>query len=239
MKLHRFIGEFDLSAEHLIVQDAKLALQLSRVLRLKSGDKVVLCDGKGAEAQAVVRSLRPMSVSFNLEKLEVSGVETSRIVALYCSILKRENFELVAQKATEIGVRRIVPIITARTVKQDLKAERLTKIILEAAEQSGRVLLPALEAPISFKEALEQGRASDQALFFHPSGKEMCEQKQTGTSYALYIGPEGGWDDAEVDLAKKAGCAILSLGSLILRAETAALVATYAVIHSVGAISKK
>ncbi len=231
MKLHRFIGQFDLSTKHLIVEDVELASQLAKVLRLKSGDEVVLCDGKGNEAKAVIRSLRAMSVSFNLGEMESAESEPKRDVALHCSILKRENFELVAQKATEIGARKIVPILSDRTVKQDLKADRLVRIIKEAAEQSGRVRLPVLEAPRSLHDALEDGKGYDERFFFHLGGEPMEEQKMSGSSAAIYIGPEGGWDESEVALAKESGCSIVSLGSLTLRAETAAIIATYLAVH--------
>lgn len=231
MKLHRFIGQFDFSDEHLIVEDVELTSQLTKVLRLKAGDEVVLCDGRGTEVRAVIRSLRPMSVSFNIGEKKSIATESTKDVALFCSILKRENFELVAQKATEIGVTKIIPILSTRTVKQDLKAERLVKIIKEAAEQSGRVFLPVLEAPISLQEALEQGKKYGEQLFFHLGGESMGVLKKKSTSSAIYIGPEGGWDESEPILAKDAGCSIISLGAFTLRAETAAIVATYLTLN--------
>ena len=153
MRIHRFIGNFNLSEEQLIVQDADLASQLSRVLRLKEKDTVILCDGAGSEASATIRVLRKTSVAFRLEKKRLVLAEPQREVTLYCSILKRENFELVAQKATEVGIRSIVPIVTARTVKQDINPVRIAKIMKEAAELSGRGIVPTLSAPLSFSDA--------------------------------------------------------------------------------------
>lgn len=227
MRLHRFIGEFNLTSEHLIIDDAELVAQLAKVLRLKEGDGVILCDGRGYEAKASIRSIRPMSVSFHLEKKKRVLADSQREVTLYCSILKRENFELVVQKATEIGIKTIVPILSTRTVKQDINPKRLTKIIKEASEQSGRGSLPKLVAPLSFTEAVEQGRACEEQLFFHLEGGELKERKRKTGTCALYIGPEGGWDDTEIALAIKSGFTIVSLGSLTLRAETAAIVGAY------------
>lgn len=227
MRLHRFIGSFDLSSRNLIVEDAELAGQLSKVLRLKEGDEVILCDGKEWESVAEIRSIRATSVSFRIGMKEQVSAESTRGVTLFCSILKRENFEFVVQKATELGVATIVPTVCVRTIKQELKAERLCKIAKEAAEQSGRGSVPTIASPIPFSEAVKQGSAHDEQFFFHPSGKPFGGISHAAQRIAAFVGPEGGWAESEIAEAKQAGMTIVSLGSLTLRAETAAIIAVY------------
>lgn len=227
MRLHRFIGTFDLSAEQLIVDDAELSSQLSKVLRLKSGDEVILCDGNGFEARAEIRSIRATSASFKLGKKERVVSEPESSVTLYCSILKRENFDLVVQKATEVGVKKIVPLICERTVKQELKADRLAKIAKEAAEQSGRGVVPVIGAPLSLSDAFTEGAKYGELFLFDPTGAPLSSATSTARTVALFVGPEGGWSDAELGLAKQSGMQIVSLGALTLRAETAAIIASF------------
>ena len=156
------------------------------------------------------------------------GAVAAVAAVLYCAILKRENFELVVQKATEIGVREIVPLITQRTVKLDIKEERLRKIITEAAEQSGRGRVPMLRQAMSFADALADAQRND-ANFFFDISDVIVEEGAIGDAMrrGLFVGPEGGWSYEEVLAARAAGCHIISLGALTFRAETAAIIASY------------
>jgi 16S rRNA (uracil1498-N3)-methyltransferase len=146
--------------------------------------------------------------------------------------LKKSNFELVVQKATEIGVGEIVPILCKNTVKTGLNLKRLEKIAKEAAEQSKRVTLPKIEKILSFKEAIEKARNFDLKILFDISGKNPSFLKRKVKNVAIFIGPEGGWDKSEIELAKKENFEILNLGKLNLRSETAAIVSSFLIIHS-------
>jgi 16S rRNA (uracil1498-N3)-methyltransferase len=137
----------------------------------------------------------------------------------------------VVQKATECGVKKIVPLISARTVKTGLKKERLEKIIKEASEQSGRGMLPALMETMSFSEALEQAKDNEQNFFFDASGSSFADQVLNNNSVGIFVGPEGGWTSDEINLAKEKGCLLASLGQLILRGETAAIIASYFAVY--------
>src|SRR3989344_2070787 len=137
MKLHRFILPFTIS-----------------------GEQVLLCDEGMNEVLAEVTEIVHKVIKVKVIKEQRNENEPLRKVMLYCAILKRENFELVVQKATEIGVAEIVPVITRRTVKLALKQERLEKIIKEAAEQSGRGVVPTLSKPMEFQEALEHAKGN-------------------------------------------------------------------------------
>jgi len=141
--------------------------------------------------------------------------------------LKKSNFELVCQKATEIGVKEIVPIITKNTVKLNLNFKRLEKIIKEAAEQSKRGILPKLGKILTFREALKKVQNFELKILFDESGKNFKSLKTKAQKRGVFVGPEGGWDRAEIELAKKENFQILNLGKLNLRSETAAILATF------------
>ncbi len=222
MKRHRFIGPYDLRSAEIVLED-DAARQMALVLKMRHGEIVLLCDGKGREAAFEILEFKKTSV--RLKRIgDASDVDTEPMkqVTLYASILKRENFELIVQKATECGVLRIVPVISQRTIKKDVKLERLREIAREAAELSGRGVVPEVSEPVKFEQALEQ--AEGQKYFFDAEGKSFLP---TGERISLFVGPEGGWTEEEHDLAMKSGCSIAGLGPRMLRGETAAIVATF------------
>ncbi len=236
MRLHRFIGDFNLSKDKLTISDKDLVNQIKSVLRLKVGDEIRLEDGKEKSALAEIMSITKTGIEVDVSEVSENKNELPIYGTLYCSILKRENFELVAQKATEIGIKEIVPIISSRTIKLSLKEDRLEKIIKEAAEQSGRGIVPILNKPMKFDDALLHSRGNDLNFFFHPGGEPLKEIQHEFKKVGIFVGPEGGWDEAEekvvADLSTGAGhYKIANLGPLTLRAETAAIVATYAVLN--------
>ncbi len=227
MKIHRFIGDFDLSQASLLIKDAELAKQMRSVLKLHTGEKIILSNGKGDEALCELGGYGKDAVSITILEKRTNESEPPSHVILYCAILKRENFELVAQKATEIGVKEIVPLITRRTIKLNLNLERLEKIVREAAEQSGRGVVPLIHQPMEFEAAVAQAQANSANIIFQPN-ENVVDQKNMSTGpIGLFIGPEGGWDDMEITLAKESGIVPQSLGALVLRGETAAIIASY------------
>ena len=231
MKLHRFIGDFDLSQTEVEILDFEHIKQIKDVLRLEKGDKVVLSDGSGLSAEVTL-----ILVSSNEIKGEVGEIiqapATEKIVKLYLAILKKENFELAVQKAVEIGVAGIVPIITERTIKTGLNFERLNKIILEASEQSGRSVVPTISDIIEFKDALIEGEEADEKIVFDLKTEPHIPNKDS-KSASIFIGPEGGFTEKEVNMARDYGYEISSLGPLTLRGETAAIVAAYKVVSGI------
>lgn len=232
MKLHRFIVDFPLAGDQITIKDSKLAHQIKTVLRLKIGEEFLLADGRGNEARAKIADFENAGFSaVILEKFKnVSEPETK--VKLYCAILKRENFELAAQKAVEVGVSEIVPLITRRTVKLAFKKERIETILKEAAEQSGRGLVPVLGEAAKLAEAAKEARQNDLNIFCDASGENIYNiLRNTGAkNIGLFVGPEGGWEEGELALAKEAGFSFASLGPTTLRAETAAITASFSTI---------
>jgi 16S rRNA (uracil1498-N3)-methyltransferase len=224
MKIHRFLGDFNFKKEQLKITDRDLVHQLRSVLRMKPGFKFELVNQGGEGALVELIKIEASSIEAKVLEL-LPQVKEGRKITLFVAILKRENFELVAQKATEIGVHTLVPIITKRTVKTGLKVERLEKIINEATEQSGRTNIMQLEETVNFTEALAS--IYDKKIIFDQSGDKVRKIASDSDSLAIFIGPEGGWDEGELSVARESGFSVLSLGETTLRAETAAIVASY------------
>ena len=224
-KIHRFIGAYDLRATEIVLEDGA-ARQIGLVLKMKTGEHVLLCDGKGHEAEYEILKLGKGSVGLaQIGGLHEVETEPEIQVTLYAAILKRESFEWAVQKAVECGVSRIVPLVTHRTVKKDVKQERLQEIAKEAVEQCGRGIIPIVEEPVSFADALADAKQNEVNYFFDADAGE--GKLSSAASVGLFIGPEGGWDDEEIALAKKTGLVPVSLGSRVLRGETAVAIATY------------
>jgi len=248
-KIHRFIDNFDLSKKELKI-NGEIAHQIIKVLKLKNGEKIELGNGKGVVAFGKIKEIEKETVTVEIEKI-IEEKENKKVI-LFCSIFKKENFEIVVQKTTECGVLKIVPLITSRTIKTGLNLERLRKIAKEASEQSGRSSVPEIMEPITFEESLKLQKENDLNIIFDASGelsfkttwecdgtstrnfsaeKYPCVLKDNSpliyTNIFIWIGPEGGWTEQEIEKAKNSNLKIVSLGSLTLRGETAAIIATY------------
>jgi 16S rRNA (uracil1498-N3)-methyltransferase len=230
-KIHRFIDNFDLSTDKAgltkneVEINGEIAHQMSKVLKLEPGEKIELCDGKGICAMAEIVEINKKNVKAKIDKI-IENKNTDKKTTLFCAILKKENFELVVQKTTECGISKIVPIISARTIKTGLNIERLQKIAKEASEQSGRNTVPEISEPISFNESLELVKKDNVNILFDSSG-EVLQKISNDTPINIWIGPEGGWTEEEIKKARDVGFIISSLGSNTLRGETAAIIATY------------
>lgn len=225
MKIHRFIGNFNLASKTIEIADPEIIRQISLVLKLVPGEKIVLSDGYGTSAEVTLEAVLKNKVLGTVGKI-IPPEEIGGEVSLYLSILKKEKFELGVQKAVEAGVSSIIPIITERTIKTGLNFERLEKIIREASEQAGRSVVPRLHPITNFEDAITDGKKADYKMIFHPAGNFYKPKKISGT-VSIFIGPEGGFTDKEIKNAADNGYEAFSLGPLVLRAETAAMIAVY------------
>ncbi len=236
MKIHRFIGEYDISKEEVAITDPKTIKQIRSVLRLEKGDQITLSDGKGKEAQITLEFLSNDTIIGKASRTNgpasTEGFSEARKVNLYLAILKKENFELAVQKAVECGVSTITPIITERTIKTGLNIPRLEKIILEASEQCGRATLPELFEIFDFSEAIN-GEAEEKIIFHTDKNTKDYAPGLEASSVNIFIGPEGGFTEKEITLAKEHGYTPASLGNLTLRGETAAIIATYRAVYKI------
>lgn len=207
---------------------------LRDVLRLREGGEIKVFDGAGKEF--LCRIFRIEKDRTNLEilsEIEPAAPESPFDLTLAAAILKGEKFDLVVQKACEIGVKTIIPLITQRAdikikdVKDaKKKLERWRRIVLESSKQCGRARLMQVEQPVSFEQFIKN--ADESFLLFSERDGENFEtsfKKNSRLKKATaIIGSEGGWDDAELQSAKESSVQIITLGGRILRAETAAII---------------
>ncbi len=198
---------------------------LARVMRVGVGDVVVLCDDITGEWAATVASVGKRELVAQCDK-RLRGREAVPDFMLYAALLKKDRFDLVLEKATELGVGRIQPVITHRCVADKLNLERARAIMTEAAEQCARTALPELAEPVKL-EAVLRGHDAGRVLFFadeaggEPVGAAFLADAGPA---ALLIGPEGGFDDGErAAIRALAAARAISLGPRILRGETAAI----------------
>jgi len=230
--MHYFIGKFNFKKERIKIVDKELLHQFNNVLRFNKGEKILLGNGKNREALAIIEKINKDFAVLKTLNLKKSTEEPHKEVSLYCSILKRENFEFVCQKATEIGIKEIFPIICERTVKLGFKKERLEKIIKEASEQSKRGEVPKLNIPLIFLKAIENARENEVNVLFDILGSPIKGILPFGfKKVGVFIGPEGGFSQKEIDLVRKSNFKILNLGKLTLRAETAAVVGCWLTVN--------
>jgi 16S rRNA (uracil1498-N3)-methyltransferase len=232
MRLNRFLMKFNADQDNLRIDNFEIYNQIRNVLRLKPGEQIILFDGNLNEAQAEILNIDSENKTIDTILIKKTKIDraSDKEVILYCSILKRENFELVVQKVTEIGISKIVPIICERTIKTEIRKERLEKIIKEASEQSGRITVPELKDAISFDQAIESAKENDSNLLFDISGELVKSYETNPHKIGLFIGPEGGWSEEELELAKSSNFKTIRLSELTFRAETAAIIASYLTI---------
>ena len=218
--------------------------QHARVLRLKPGERMLVCDGQGREALCAVRQAGASEME--LEVLERRDAETEAAVrvSVYLAFPKADKLEHVIQKATELGAYEIVAFPSARCVSRPdekslkKKLERWQKIAASAAEQSGRGRIPQVLALDSYSQALARAAKADRALLFYENEQAVTLKMALGGSpyrtVSLLTGPEGGLEEAEVNQAREAGLTVCTLGKRILRCETAPLCALSAVMYAAG-----
>lgn len=231
MREDRFFVDFIISKGKVEISNKEVFHQLRIVLKKKIGEKIILFNGR-QECVAEIKNYLKDRVKVEILEIRENKREPKTLVSLYCSVLKKQNFELVVQKTTEIGVKEIVPLICKNTVKQGLNLERLKKIAKEASEQSGRLILPEISKPLKFKEAVKKVENFNSKIIFDISGKDFSNNNfKDNKKFAIFVGPEGGWDKEEIELATRENFEILNLGKLNLRAETAAIIASFLTIN--------
>lgn len=207
------------------------AHHISRVLRMKAGDALSLCDGAGNEYDAVITAVSQESVSCSVGQAHASGAESPVRVTLFQCLPKTGKMELIVQKCTELGVFAVVPTLSARCVvvpskDYEKKRERYNRVALEAAKQSRRAMIPQVLPLVELKKIdvksfdLFLVAYEDEAAL---SLKQALRAGNARKSIALLIGPEGGLEEGEVNQLVSAGAISVSLGKRILRTETAGM----------------
>ena len=216
----------------------------AKVLRLQTGEQVMVCDGEGNECVCTVSDISADQVSLVVNSRNTSATEAKVCVSVYMAFPKGDKLEHVIQKATELGACEIVAFPSSRCVSRPdekslaKKLPRWQKIAASAAEQSGRGIVPDVVVLPSFAAALERAVLADKAILFYENERSttlhMELQDQAFSTVSLMTGPEGGYDSAEVQAAMDAGMSVCTLGKRILRCETAPLCALSAVMYATG-----
>ena len=216
----------------------------AKVLRLKNGEQVLVCDGQGRECLCTVSDVSDGMISLVVHKSMESQSEARVDVSVYMAFSKGDKLEHVIQKETELGAYEIVAFPTARCVSRPdekslkKKLERWQKIAASAAEQSGRGRVPEVLVLDSYSKALDRASQTDKGILFYENEEAVTLQMSlsTGTwrSVSLITGPEGGLEPYEVEKAREKGIEVCTLGKRILRCETAPLCALSAVMYHAG-----
>ena len=218
--------------------------QHAKVLRLKEGEEILVCDGEGRECLCTISDVSPGQVSLVVKKRQESESEARVKASIYMAFSKGDKLEHVIQKATELGAYEIVAFPSARCVSRPddkslkKKLERWQKIAASAAEQSGRGRIPEVITLGSYKEALVRAAQADKAILFYENERattlRMALETGEYSTISLLTGPEGGLEEKEVAQAQEAGLQVCTLGRRILRCETAPLCALSAVMYAFG-----
>lgn len=223
-KLHYFLTKFSLDSQVVSETNKELLHRISRVLKIKKNEHVKLINGEGYEVLAQIKKCDKDKIVFSFdEKPKFSPAELTQKIYLFCALAKRNVFETIVQKATELGVREIIPIVTERTVKEAFNYRRLEKIIQEAVEQSERAFMPVLHNSLSLYESVNLFPKA-RKIIGDRNGIEPCtfiKNSFVVSEYALFIGPEGGFSEKEINFLKEQKVFLLKLTPSILKMDTA------------------
>lgn len=241
-----FIDEKDISLKSIVIKGTDVN-HIKNVLRLKPNDCITLCDGNGNDYNVSISSFDKDKIHTNVISVKKSISEPIVKVELFQGLPKSDKMEYIIQKCVELGINKIYPTITKRTdVKFDnLKAlnkklERWQKISLEAAKQSGRGIVPKIMSPVVFKEAINQASKADLSIILYENEKDTkLRQVLKGkkiNNIAVMVGSEGGFEGDEVNEAVASKILPITLGSRILRTETAALAALSIIMYEFGEV---
>lgn len=234
--MHRFFSPSDnISKDLITISDPQQVHHIKGVLRLKAGDEIGIFDDKGREYLSVIEKLTFEKVIAKIKRQKNIPSCGKVKVAVACAIPKKAKIDDIIDKLIQLGVERIIPLMTQRVIvkldekKKLLRRQRWEKIALASVKQSQRNVIPVIEPVKDMEEALSGSKDFDLKLIAaltqeRTSLKEVLD-KSRAKNILVFIGPEGDFTPEEVDLAKKSGCIPVSLGSLVLRVDTAAIAA--------------
>ena len=244
--MHRFfVSPTDISGD-TVSFPTDLSRQISRVLRMSPGDEVIVLDDTGWEYMVSLSAIASTQAEGRITSRHRGYGEPAIRLTLCQGMIRPERFEWALQKCTELGVSHFVPVVTRRISRSqgDVSAnrmERWRRIIREAAEQSGRSKLPTLDRPQSLQQAVESAPRPSLIAWegeTRRSLKSTLECWRDGTAVSgnvsIFVGPEGGFEPAEVELAREVGVETVGMGGRVLRSETAAVALTTAVMYEIG-----
>lgn len=234
--MYRFYVEQDQIDETTIRILGSDVNHIKNVLRMKPGERIIICNGQGKDFYCIIKGESDGGILADIEKVCDTETELPSKIYLFQGVPKKDKMELIIQKAVELGVFEIIPVMTKRTIvkledrKKELKKlERWQAIATSAAKQSNRGIIPAIADTMSLKEAFQYAKAMECKLIPYENAeditrtKEIIENIKKDSSIGIFIGPEGGFEESEIQLAIEAEIQPITLGRRILRTETAGL----------------
>lgn len=235
-----FVNEID--GDKVILNEEQ-SRHIAKSLRMKVGDMLTLCDGAGSDYGCIIDEITKDYVALSVCYKQASNSEPDVKLYLYQGVAKGDKNEDIIQKCVELGIYEVTPVLTKRSVsrpdeKQAKKKQtRYQKIALEAAQQSGRGIVPAINEMTDFKTAVSNCTADLKILFYEGGGESLTKiikNNKNAQSIAIFIGPEGGFEKSEVEAVLNAGGISATLGKRILRTQTAPVAATAAIMLLTG-----
>lgn len=233
--MHHFFVEPQQIGENNILITGSDVNHIKNVLRMKIGEQLLISDGTGSDYTCTIEELHDDSVDVRIDDLQRDGKELPAKLVLFQALPKSDKMELIIQKAVELGAYEIVPVNTSRCVvkldskKEQSKLKRWNAIAESAAKQSKRSIIPKVTSVMNFQKAIEEAGKMDYSFIPYENYKDMVETRKAlnmmppkGT-IGIFIGPEGGFAESEVEKAIETGVKPISLGKRILRTETAGL----------------
>ncbi len=223
-----------------MIDDAALTHQVRAVLRMKPDDEIALFTGGealGWDFRFRISRITDRVVSGRVLERIKNEREPRVHVTLFQSLIKKDKLEFIFEKCTEVGVSAFVPVVSERSIKKGVHQERAEKITKEASEQSGRALAPDIQPIVTFAEAVAAAKnAGGLTIVAHEkeTRRSLDAAPPASRQVSLFVGPEGGFSEKEITLVRNAGFFIVSLSRRVLRAETAAIVGSYAVLSRFG-----
>jgi 16S rRNA (uracil1498-N3)-methyltransferase len=228
MQMQRVYTTEKLAGNSITLLDKEIAHRLHSVLRMKAGQQFYLFDSSGMEVLAEITSIDSKHVSIGFVNNISRDTKPKRTLNLYCSLFKKQRFEWMLEKCTEVGVFEFHPVISEHSVIKEFSGKsagenlRWQKILISAAEQSEHTFVPKLYPAKSLSEILDEVKEN---IFVAAERISAADANVfSGELVNLFIGPEGGWSAGEMELFKKHGAKFVSFGNNILRAETACIV---------------
>ena len=234
--MHRFyVGTENIEDNRIVITGSDVN-HIKNVLRLNKGEKIVICDGQGQDYYCIIDNVAKEQVIAVIEDKQKANTELSTKIYLFQGLPKKDKMELIVQKAVELGAYEIVPVKMKRTIvkidnemKEKAKLNRWQTIANEASKQSRRGILPNVHEIVSYKEAIDMAKELEYVILPYELAENMeytrkiIEEASKCSSIGIFIGPEGGFEEEEVSLAKENGIKPITLGNRILRTETAGL----------------
>lgn len=239
--MHRFFVDSSAIKDNLVCISGDDVAHITKVLRLKSGDDVTVCDGNKTDYMCKVESADKGLVTMRIYEQTPNDAESKTSITVYQGVPKSDKMDFIIQKCVELGVCRIVPTESARCVAKikdgDKKKARWQKISEEAAKQCGRGIVPQIDDVCTFSQAVKANHGLKIMPYECEKDGNLSDVLQNvpkGEDIAIYIGPEGGFEQAEAELATNAGVKTVTLGKRILRCETAGIATVSAIMYALG-----